>query len=271
MKLTAKSQSKFTCSHGKNPNKYANFTGRVNAESLNVREWAGKSNKLCTFSPLKRGDKVHVCDSILSSDKETWYYIHVGQKYGFVNAKYVSEVMPKALKVLSYLNTYNKYIKAHASKFYNNYDSDMTSFSKAKKKVNAGKKVGLTCVVPLRWALHEMGIQNGNGQSLISAPDGSFKKHYTGEVKKYLSRITTGGAIGKTVKQAVDNGLLRDGDIVCYKNITHTSTYSGSGYKFYEGGGQCVKDGHYPDGILLDYSKNYYKDKKIAEILRWKG
>lgn len=271
MALTATSKKNFSLSKRTSPNKTSVFVGIVTAEALNVRSWAGKNNDTVSFSPIKRGTKVNVCDAILASDQQTWYYIKVGQKYGFVNADYIKAVPAKALKALSYLSTYHKYIKAHSTKFYNEYESDMTSFAKAKKRVSAGEKVGITCVVPLRWALYEMGIKNGSGKSLISAPDGSFKKYYTGDVKKHLTRITSGGAIGKTVKQAVDNGLLKDGDIVCYKNITHTSTYSGSGYKFYEGGGQCVKDDHYPNGILLDYSKNYYKNKKISEILRWKG
>lgn len=270
MGLTANSRKTFKMSKSASPNKTSLFVGVVTPEALNVREWAGKNNKAVSFSPIKRGTKVKVCDAILAPDQQTWYYIKVGQKYGFVNADYIKAVPAKAMIVLTYLNIYHKYIKAHSTKFYNKYDPDMISFAKAKKRINAGKKVGLTCVVPLRWALYEMGIKNGSGDSLISAPDGSFKKYYTGDVKKYLTRITSGKAVGKTIKQAIDAGLLMDGDIVCYKDITHTSTYSGSGYKFYEGGGQCVKDGSYPNGVLMDYSKNYYKNKKISEILRWK-
>lgn len=146
----------------------------------------------------------------------------------------------------------------------------MTTFSKAKSNIDEGKSVGITCVVPLRFALYELGIKNGNGKYLISAPDGSFKSYYTGDVAKNFTRITVGSPIGMTVKQAIDKKLLKPGDIVCYKGITHTSVYSGSGYKFYEGGEACLKDGHYLNGILMDYSKNYYADKKISEILRWK-
>lgn len=167
-------------------------------------------------------------------------------------------------RMISDLEVYNKYIKENYKKFVNNYDPEMTTFEKAKAKKN---NVGLTCVVPLRWALAEMGIKNGNGKSLISAPDGSFGKYYTGAVKNYFTRIVTAKHVGMTIIEAIDGGLLKKGDIVCYRGITHTSVYSGKGYKFYEGGGQC---GDYSNGVLLDYSKNYYKDKKIAEVLRWK-
>lgn len=172
------------------------------------------------------------------------------------------------------LDEYHKFIKKYYKKFVNKYDSKMTSFSKAKDTVSKGKNVGITCVVPLRWALHSMGIKNGSGKSLISAPEGTFKKYYTGDVPKHLTRITKGGPIGMTVTQAVDKGLLKPGDIVCYKGRTHTSVYAGKSgkdkYRFYEGGGSCTKNGHYPNGILMDYSKGFYKDKKISEVLRWK-
>lgn len=171
--------------------------------------------------------------------------------------------------LIDLLKEYNAYIKEHYKNFVNRYDSDMTTFEKAKARVAKGKDVGLTCVVPLRWALANLGLKNGKGLSLISAPHGSFKEYYTGDMKKYLTRITSGGAIGKTVKNAVDAKLLKKGDIVCYEDLTHTSVYSGVGYKMYEGGGACVVDGHYPNGVVKDYSDKY-KDRKISEILRWK-
>lgn len=269
--LKATSKNTFRLSNSKTPNKYANFVGRVTAEFLNVREWAGISHKTVSFSPLKRGEKVYVCDAILSPDNKTWYYINYGDKYGFVNADYVAKIPPLAIRCLSYLSTYNKYIKKNYRHFINKYEPSINTFEKAKEQVRKDKTVGITCVVPLRWALHEMGIKNASGQSLISAPDGSFEKYYTGDVKNHLVRIVKGGAIGFNIKDAIDRGLLVDGDIVCYKNITHTSVYSGTGYNFYEGGEACVKGGHYPNGILLDYSRNFYRNKKISEILRWKG
>lgn len=178
---------------------------------------------------------------------------------------YKPSITSKAL--LSLLAEYHAYIKAHGSKFYRHYDSSMTTFAKAKKAIGDGKEVGLTCVVPLRWALAELGIKRADGKSLISGNDGSFEPHYTGDVKKYFDLITTGPAIGLSPKEAIDKGLLKEGDIVCYNGLTHTSVFIGDEYKFYEGGSQCVKDGHYPNGIKLNYEKYPYK---ISEILRFK-
>ena len=186
----------------------------------------------------------------------------------------VDEVLtadPITTRLINDLTKYHKYIKEHYKKFVNKYVSDITTFEKATALVDKNKEVGITCVIPLRWALADMGIANSSGKYLISAPDGSFADYYTGDVKKYLKRIKSGKPIGMTIVEAIKAGLLRKGDIVCYKGRTHTSIYSGSGYNFFEGGGACVKDGHYPNGILLDYSKNFYKDEKIAEILRWNG
>lgn len=175
---------------------------------------------------------------------------------------------PVVSRLINDLSKYNTYIKENYKKFINKYDSDITTFDKAKTLVGKGKEVGITCVVPLRWALADMGIKNAKGKALISAPQGTFQAYYNGDVKTYLDRITSGKPIGMKVVEAIDKGLLNKGDIVCYKDHTHVSVYSGSGYKFYEGGSQCVKDGHYPKGILVDYKHYPYQ---ISEILRWKG
>lgn len=70
--------------------KEAKFTGTVNASSLNVRTWAGTAYQKCSFSPLKRGAKVDVCDMLKAKDGSDWYYIRYNGKYGFVSAKYIT-------------------------------------------------------------------------------------------------------------------------------------------------------------------------------------
>lgn len=78
-----------TGSSGSAPSKTVLWKGTVTADSLNVRTWAGTENSLCSFSPLKNGTTVDVCDSVKSSDGSTWYYICYGGKYGFVHSAYV--------------------------------------------------------------------------------------------------------------------------------------------------------------------------------------
>ena len=73
-------------------NKKSKYTGEVTATLLNVRTWAGIENGLCSFSPLKKGTKVDVCDNIKAKDKSDWLYVKVNGKYGFVSSKYIKRV-----------------------------------------------------------------------------------------------------------------------------------------------------------------------------------
>lgn len=72
-------------------NKTVKWTGVVTASELNVRTWAGTENKTCSFSPLKKGAEIGVCDSVKARDGSTWYYIKYNGKYGFVHSAYVKK------------------------------------------------------------------------------------------------------------------------------------------------------------------------------------
>ena len=265
-KLTATSKTKFKRSGQRQPKTTAIFKARAKKD-VPVRMWAGKNHVECSFSPLPKDTIVSVCDAILSAAGNTWYYIKTSDNhYGFVYADSLSSVSDHAIRFLDYLANYHKYIRDNSRWFYYKFMSDITSFGKAQRRIEKQKKVGITCLVPIAWALNAMGIKRKDGLPWVSGNYGSFKDHYTGVVKKYLKRVTSGHAIGKTVKQAVDNNLLKPGDILAFKNKTHTVAYSGKGYTVYEGGHQAMQDGKYT-GIKVSY-----KDYKhpISEILRWK-
>ena len=68
------------------------WTGRVTASSLNVRVWAGTENPVVSFSPLKKGTEIGVCDEMTDLDYEKWYYIEFEGRHGFVCGKYVERV-----------------------------------------------------------------------------------------------------------------------------------------------------------------------------------
>ena len=53
---------------------------------LNVREWAGKSYKPVSFSPLPAGTSVGICDTLKADDGSTWYFINYNGRYGFIAA-----------------------------------------------------------------------------------------------------------------------------------------------------------------------------------------
>lgn len=59
--------------------------------ALKVRKWAGTENGECSFSPLKDGEEISVCDEIQAADGSRWYYIkNKAGKYGFASAKYIT-------------------------------------------------------------------------------------------------------------------------------------------------------------------------------------
>ena len=173
--------------------------------------------------------------------------------------KTVTQVFPMREKFIRRLQIYQPILKEYGNLLIYSFPKSETTFEKAKAKLKAGKSTGITCVVPCRWALKDIGINFSN----FYAVNGSFKDCCKGDIAKHLKRITSGEVIGLTIKEAVDRGLLKPGDIIAYKGKTHTFVYSGDRYLVYDGGryGDYTKD-----GILHDYKP---RDEKISEILRW--
>lgn len=62
--------------------------------TLNVRTWAGSENATVSFSPLKAGMTVGICDTIQANDGSDWYYIEYNGKHGFASAKYITKGTP---------------------------------------------------------------------------------------------------------------------------------------------------------------------------------
>ena len=75
-------------------NKTPKWTGKVTANKLNVRSWAGKNNaNIKSYPYLYKDNKVDVCDTLKASDGGKWYYVKIIKKYyGFVSAKYITKV-----------------------------------------------------------------------------------------------------------------------------------------------------------------------------------
>ena len=259
--MNPRSKTTFCISGGRIPNKVGKGKAVVTASALNVRCWTDKHSDLTKFSPLIKGDVVTLCDAKLSDDGKPWYYIRHGEHYGFVNGNYIKELDSHRASFLAKLRTYSDYIKEHPKSFHREYDSDMISFTKAKNTVKKGKKVGITCVVPIRWALYAMKITRADGKALIVGEDGTFRASYSGKVKTYLTRLT---GINKKAKDVT----LKPGDIIAWKGKTHTCVWSGDKLLMFDGGRSAYERG-YKTGILLDYTE-VYKNEKISEILRWK-
>ena len=187
---------------------------------------------------------------------------------------------------LACLSKYSDYIKANPKYFGRSESSPTETFADAQALVAKKSKAKINCRAGVCWAFYEMGITTGANDTnhTIWAKNGSFAGKFTGNpavptnVNNYMTRITQGAVIGKTVKDAVNAGLLKPGDICCFKGRTHTFTYSGKGYKFFDGGKIVEMTGYGKIGFLMDFSKGYSKkygnfdsDKKvISEVLRWK-
>lgn len=68
------------------------FVGKVTADELNVRTWAGTGYpNIRSYPVLKRGNLVDVMNFTQKCQNgEKWYYIRIaGQYYGFVHSKYI--------------------------------------------------------------------------------------------------------------------------------------------------------------------------------------
>nr|DAV99613.1 MAG TPA: hypothetical protein [Caudoviricetes sp.] len=70
------------------------WVGKVTANTLNVRTWAGTEYaQLKSYPTLAKGNLVDVCDTIKAKNGASWYYIRIAGKYfGFVSAKYIKKV-----------------------------------------------------------------------------------------------------------------------------------------------------------------------------------
>lgn len=69
------------------------WVGKVTADTLNVRTWAGVNNpKIKSWPQLSNGNLVDVCDVVNAADGSRWYYIRIdGRIYGFVHSAYIAK------------------------------------------------------------------------------------------------------------------------------------------------------------------------------------
>mgnify|MGYP004649049337 FL=1 len=75
------------------PSKTPKWVGKVTANTLNVRTWAGTENpQIKTYPVLAKRNLVDVCDTVKAKDGTDWYYARIAGKYfGFVSAKYIKK------------------------------------------------------------------------------------------------------------------------------------------------------------------------------------
>jgi len=158
----------------------------------------------------------------------------------------------------AYCDGYKKYGKY----FIYSYPKAESSWKKALDKLRHKKTTGTTCVVPARWGLKDLGLS----YSGFWVKDGKFQRSSSNE----YTLKTKGGPIGYTIKEAVKKGKLKKGDVIAFRNRTHTVVYSGDDTYVYEGGSTPLRLGFTKIGTKVDYSKYTYRNMKINQIMRWK-
>ena len=84
--------------------------------------------------------------------------------------------------------------------------------------------------------------------------------------RKYFNIIPVGS---RTVKQCLDQGIFRPGDIITYKTLSHTNVYLGDGLSFDSGHVNCLSGGEGAK-FLRWIRETPYTGYKVAYILRLK-
>lgn len=186
-----------------------------------------------------------------------------------VHAVSYSDCQKKKTAFMNNLYTYHYWVKSHKSKCYHSNGSAYRknkTFAEAKKN----KKAYLTCAVPIWWSMVDLGLKKKGDTPMRGIGNGFWE---TSKIKKYTNPVKPYKAVGKTIKQAVNNHALLYGDIIRFKKedgedvehmVVYASAYNNSCLVF-DGG----RHQNYKNGLLADYSSGYFKNWKIAEIRRW--
>lgn len=170
----------------------------------------------------------------------------------------------KYMDALAYMNaTVKADIEAgHQWKYCNITKHKAKSFTDARRQ----GKYFINCVDGVQWACKLAGIP-----SSALAWYGSGGLVWCGltakaRAKKYFKIINIGN---KTVKQCLDQGLLCEGDIIVYANMSHTNAYYKDSKSFDSGHAFCTGSGeHAPFKKFIGSLR--YPTQKVSCILRIK-
>ena len=167
---------------------------------------------------------------------------------------------------LRLLAQYHIYIKDNYKKI--DYGYPYTpNFNAAKNLIAHGRRAKIQCMTPYIWALHDMGIKNASGNSRVHATAGGGFSNFSGDMKKYLRYTTV--LKGKSIPQAMKQGLFKPGDIVSKNSNQHGFAYSGYKTYTYDGGREGkTHPPYFNDGIFNNYNNYHYQ---AGAILRWKS
>ena len=257
-------------------NETVQWTGVVTT-GLNVRRWAGTEYGLCSFSPLKEGTEVGVCDTVKATTGDDWYFIKYQDKFGFASAKYIrkkeaapADTTPKInadtlIQALTKMNGQMQKDLANGKKW--GYYNSKVSSTFAEAVANGNRRCN--CATLPNWALKMIGVMAADDASFYGKKGGdiAWKKSATkAAVEKYCDVIRVGN---KTVNKAMADGTLKKGDIVTYVSMNHTNVYLGGERWFDSGHAYAHGTG---DGAWWEtwFGETKYGSEKIGYIIRLK-
>ena len=188
-----------------------------------------------------------------------------------------TEQTKKSMQFTEKLDTYSNFIKANGKYFSRSNPQICKTFSQARTAIKKKQSTGANCVMPVNWALKEMGLL-ANNANFYSKTDGNFSGVST-NMKKNLVTIKKGDVvteagdlIGMKVVDAAKAGLLVKGDIIANQSFTHTyvfDSFSNGKIYVYEAGGNASGLGYSKVGCGPFYAKQY-NSLRIAGLMRWK-
>lgn len=161
-------------------------------------------------------------------------------------------------KTNDFLEALKKYLKMINKKWtYANSNVSVLS-----KKAN--------CAITVTWALRDIGILD-KGQSVYISGDNVINSE--SRLKEKMTKIPVGG---KSMSELIKLNMLKEGDIIFWKNTTHTNVYAGN-EMWYDSGSSATKKvngvkRYKYDGLDKPRKVSYLNNgsQKIYAIFRFK-
>lgn len=167
-------------------NESVKWTGTTTSK-LKVRTWAGTENGECSFSPLKKGAQIGVCDVVQAKDGSNWYFIEYDGKKGFVSAKFVKKVTESTSSTTNTTtSSYSKtqFVKDVQKAIGAGVDGIAGSETLSKTvTVSANKNSNHAVVKPIQKYLYALGY------TVVGTADGNAGPLFTKAVNQYQKNV----------------------------------------------------------------------------------
>lgn len=245
----------------------------VKKTTSKIRTGASAANKQTSFSPLPKGTKLQIVDTVKNKVGNKWYKIKYNNQTGYVYSGNVS-LSPVDVKGTDLIvrcaydlqATLAADMKKGITWRYRN-----ASLNKTLALAKQNKNYYVNCVRGVQWVLQAAGLCGsemvdlnwyGHKDGKISATTETLAR-----LKKNFKLIKIGN---KTVNQLLKDGTLQAGDVVTYVGMHHTNMYLGDNTWFDSGHAYCnTKEGVTPFTKWI--GDTVYGSYKVGYIIRLKS